>query len=50
MVLGVAEASGAAADILDEPVGAFGAHVGDVGAAERFDLGPPVVDGLSESG
>lgn len=45
LVAGVAEAVGVAGDNLDDPVGAFGAGVGDPGAQERKDLWPPCLDG-----
>jgi hypothetical protein len=37
-VVGAFEAARSSADVLDEPVGAFGLGVGDPGAAERLDL------------
>ncbi len=45
MVGGVAEAVGVAGDGLDHSVGALGAGVGDSGADECEDLGPPGLHG-----
>jgi hypothetical protein len=50
LVDGVAEAVGVAGDGFDDPVGAFGAGVGDAGVQEREDLWPPDFDGGREAG
>lgn len=44
MVGGVAEAVGVAGDGFDDPVGGFGASVGDSGGEEGQDLRPPGLD------
>ena len=41
----IAEPARGAFDLLDEPVVALGASVGDAGGDEGVDLGPPGVDG-----
>ena len=46
----VPEAAGDALDLLDDPVVAFGAGVGDAELEEPFDLGPPPLDGGGQAG
>lgn len=48
IVLLVAEPAAGALDLLDPGVRRLGPGVGDLGADEDFDLGPPVPDGGGE--
>jgi hypothetical protein len=48
LVVGVAEAKGGAADEFDDAVDAFALGVAVAGVGERFDPGPPSVDGGGE--
>lgn len=48
LVVDVAESTADAFDLLDLTVETFGAGIGDAGAQERFDLGPPGLLGAGQ--
>jgi hypothetical protein len=48
VVLGVAESSPGALDVLDRGVRRFGAGVGHAGGDQDLDLGPPLADRVEQ--